>query len=488
MITTILSGMAIEAKNGSEILDCLVRVLHTDTSNNMVLVIPITPKKSGGKGVNKRLYFVGPKRLSLDMINQEISEHKLHLLMNGVKPRADVLATDDELDKKYLRKGQSISTPRKKRALRYQVIKPLVQDYENRTLILDPQLRHELVTKRAEELKSKTCSAQRTIKYVSEILNQYLAEGSTSGAVTPFSANQGGRGKEKTITRNRKLGKPNTPTKNGIKNTAGFIMSDEDKDICGFAWRNYYIKGSTIAKALRKMWREFYSNISVNNKGQAIHTYKHVKERPTRTQFEAWGKNRSPGHESWKKQLTKFNLNRLDRVLFGTSDADVVGVGQRGAVDSTSIDVELVSVASRLDRIGSAHRILIVDSLFDYIPGFYLGIEAPSADTVGLATAEQVNRMTRYLVEALPQIEIGVHLHSTPLNWKEKVTAALASGCKRFDGALKGIGGCPMAGDDLVGNMDSELMIAYFNELKLLDQLDMDALQYCSQLATRIFV
>ncbi len=118
-----------------------------------------------------------------------------------------------------------------------------------------------------------------------------------------------------------------------------------------------------------------------------------------------------------------------------------------------------------------------------------MGIKIISlADTVGLAITEQVSRMTNYLVTALPGIEIGVHLHSTPANWKAKVEAALAAGCKRFDGALKGIGGCPMAGDDLVGNMDTELMIPYFKELKLLNGLDMDALQYCSRLATRIFV
>jgi hypothetical protein len=397
MITNILPGMAIQAKDGSEILDCLVRVLHIDMSNNMALVIPLIPKKSGGNGINKRLYFVGPKVLLLDKIHQEISEHKLHLMTKSVKPRADVLATDDELDRKYLRKGQSISTPRKKRKDRYDIIKPLVHDYENRTLILDPQVRVELIKKRAKELTNKTCSIQRTIKYVSEILNQYLAEGSTYGAVTPFSASQGGRGKEKKTKKNRKLGKPNTPTKNGIKNTAGYIMSEEDKDICGFAWRNYYIRGGTIAKALRKMWREFYSDISINHKGQAIHTLKGLNNRPTRTQFETWGKNRSPGHESWKKQFTKFNLNRLNRVLFSTSDADVTGVGQRGAVDSTSIDLELVSVAFRLDRIGSAHRILIVDSLFGYIPGFYLGIEAPSADTVGLAFLHSLSDKTEWL-------------------------------------------------------------------------------------------
>ena len=109
------------------------------------------------------------------------------------------------------------------------------------------------------------------------------------------------------------------------------------------------------------------------------------------------------------------------------------------------------------------------------------------ADTVGLATKEKVYQVTKYLVDSLPQTEIGVHLHSTPANWKEKVEAALAAGCKSFDGALKGIGGCPMAGDELVGNMDTELMIPYFNELGLLSNLDSDALKKCSMLASEIF-
>ena len=110
------------------------------------------------------------------------------------------------------------------------------------------------------------------------------------------------------------------------------------------------------------------------------------------------------------------------------------------------------------------------------------------ADTVGLATKEQVYRITKYLVDSLPQTEIGVHLHSNPANWIEKVDAALQAGCKRFDGALKGIGGCPMADDELVGNMDTELMIPYFKEKNLLNNLDMEALKNCSMLASNIFV
>ena len=110
------------------------------------------------------------------------------------------------------------------------------------------------------------------------------------------------------------------------------------------------------------------------------------------------------------------------------------------------------------------------------------------ADTVGVATPAQVSSVTKHLVASLPGIEIGVHLHSSPLNWKAKVDAALQAGCLRFDGALKGIGGCPMADDVLVGNMDTELMIPYFKELNLLNDLDMDALARSSRLASDIFI
>ncbi|MEP6712768.1 MAG: hydroxymethylglutaryl-CoA lyase [Ferruginibacter sp.] len=110
------------------------------------------------------------------------------------------------------------------------------------------------------------------------------------------------------------------------------------------------------------------------------------------------------------------------------------------------------------------------------------------ADTVGLATASQVKSVTKYLVELLPEIEIGVHLHSTTANRKAKLEEAFLAGSKRFDGALKGIGGCPMAGDELVGNMDTGFMIEYFKEQHLLTGLDMDAFEAANFLASEIFV
>ena len=109
------------------------------------------------------------------------------------------------------------------------------------------------------------------------------------------------------------------------------------------------------------------------------------------------------------------------------------------------------------------------------------------ADTVGLATPAQVYDVTSYLVASLPGTEIGVHLHSTAMNWKEKLDAAVKAGCKRFDGALKGIGGCPMANDELVGNMNSELMIPYFEQQQLLPALNKEALAESIRMAGSIF-
>ena len=109
------------------------------------------------------------------------------------------------------------------------------------------------------------------------------------------------------------------------------------------------------------------------------------------------------------------------------------------------------------------------------------------ADTVGVATAAQVYDMANYLVESLPGVEIGVHLHSTVNNWKEKLDAAVKAGCKRFDGALKGIGGCPMANDELVGNMNTELMINHFESMGKIQGLDKNALAESLQLAGEIF-
>jgi hydroxymethylglutaryl-CoA lyase len=110
------------------------------------------------------------------------------------------------------------------------------------------------------------------------------------------------------------------------------------------------------------------------------------------------------------------------------------------------------------------------------------------ADTVGLATPAQISFALNTLIPKYPDTTIGVHLHSTPFNWKEKLEAAVNAGCTRIDGALKGIGGCPMAQDDLVGNMNMEWIIGYLEEQGLVKNINEAALEKCLDMSYRIFV
>jgi len=89
------------------------------------------------------------------------------------------------------------------------------------------------------------------------------------------------------------------------------------------------------------------------------------------------------------------------------------------------------------------------------------------SDTVGTSSPENIEYLFSNLIPAYPTIEFGAHLHTTPSAWHEKVDAAYKAGCRRFDGAVQGFGGCPMAKDELTGNMPTEKMLSYFTAKKV---------------------
>ena len=89
------------------------------------------------------------------------------------------------------------------------------------------------------------------------------------------------------------------------------------------------------------------------------------------------------------------------------------------------------------------------------------------SDTIGSSTPDVIKYLFSNLISNYPKIEFGAHLHTTPNSWHEKVDAAFNAGCKRFDGAIKGYGGCPMAKDELTGNMPTEKLISYFTAQKV---------------------
>ena len=88
------------------------------------------------------------------------------------------------------------------------------------------------------------------------------------------------------------------------------------------------------------------------------------------------------------------------------------------------------------------------------------------SDTIGSSTPEVISYLFSNLIPKYPHIEFGAHLHTTPDKWHEKIDAAYKAGCRRYDGAIQGFGGCPMAKDDLTGNMPTEKMLSYFTTVK----------------------
>ena len=97
-----------------------------------------------------------------------------------------------------------------------------------------------------------------------------------------------------------------------------------------------------------------------------------------------------------------------------------------------------------------------------------LGVKILSlSDTIGTSTPDDISYLFSNLIPNYPQIEFGAHLHTTPTKWHEKVDSAFKAGCRRFDGAIKGYGGCPMAKDELTGNMPTEKLLSYFTTEKV---------------------
>lgn len=109
------------------------------------------------------------------------------------------------------------------------------------------------------------------------------------------------------------------------------------------------------------------------------------------------------------------------------------------------------------------------------------------SDTIGVANPNSISYLFKNLIPPYPDVEFGAHLHTTKDSWRPKVHAAFENGCRRFDGAIFGFGGCPMAKDELTGNMPTEYMINYFSERNVSHELDEQALKSAINKAEMLF-
>lgn len=135
---------------------------------------------------------------------------------------------------------------------------------------------------------------------------------------------------------------------------------------------------------------------------------------------------------------------------------------------------------------GDPWNVEIVQRWVDHLAEMDIKIMALS-DTIGVSNPENISYLFSNLIPPYPDVEFGAHLHTQPHNWREKVEAAYLSGCRRFDAAMKGYGGCPMAKDDLTGNMPTENMLSYFSETGIETGLDNNAFLEAMALVPEVF-
>lgn len=135
---------------------------------------------------------------------------------------------------------------------------------------------------------------------------------------------------------------------------------------------------------------------------------------------------------------------------------------------------------------GDPYDMSIVSGFVDILSTLNVQIVS-LADTIGVSTPDQITQIFKEVSNKFPGIEFGAHLHSNPTTANEKIEAAFKAGCKRFDGALKGWGGCPMAKDDLVGNLATEKILDYLASQNSKPAMDEAALAKAMQMADAVF-
>ena len=117
-----------------------------------------------------------------------------------------------------------------------------------------------------------------------------------------------------------------------------------------------------------------------------------------------------------------------------------------------------------------------------------IGVETISiSDTIGKAKKSDINKIYSFLIPRYSKIEFGAHFHSKPNEWYEKVNEAYINGCRRFDGAIMGFGGCPMAKDDLTGNVPTEKLLSFFNSIKENTSINSLHFESCYNDALKLF-
>ena len=362
----------------------LYRILQICQNKDYFVAIAIVPKKSAG-----RTYFTKHKNFELDKAESALNEINGSIRLERYVQPTEYLLSDVEIQRRFPpKKSNEISRQLIMRDEKWKLIQPVIIEYTEK--LYDLTLFPEIIRLYCQQHLNK--NYEQKIKWY---LYQYFAGGMQINALLPLFPSCGGKGKTRN-SNGKKLGRPNAAVKSGFFSHQGFVLGAVDFEIIKHCWDQFVTKDVSVNAAYLRMCSEFYSVRIQNSTWETSTELLPVYQRPTESQFNYQGQKLT-GKSAKQKQLKLNEYTHRLRALHGSANDGIVSVGQLAAIDTTSTDVQLVSMLSRLDRIGFAQRILLVDSLYGYIPGFYMGLSSPSAGTVKLAVLHALSDKTSWL-------------------------------------------------------------------------------------------
>lgn len=376
------------------------RVVSVQRADDAVWLIPL-PREKNAKGSRPR-YLTGPKRHCLETLSEALDQG--HLVMEEVPLPGVWQMTDAD----YL---NSASSPRErelraKRLQRRDICWEAVQAIVGTGSAQDMA---PIARDLAEKVKAVAKRHKRSQPTIYHWLHRYWAGGECRNSLLPNTSLCGGPGKRR-LQRTRRLGRKSRMFKAGLVESEGYVLTEKDKERLAMGYA--LVKpGTTVADAYLLTVGACWSEPHQDEQGRVHHQLLPANARPTKVQFEYWGRTL---HGSPLRR----RLAGLDRwatstlAVAGSAQDQVQAIGQVAMIDSTSSDVYLTLVMSRLRVLPPMHRTIVVDVASTLVIGFYMGWEAPSSATslqaILCAASDKANIAARFGINLKPDEWPGV--------------------------------------------------------------------------------
>lgn len=376
------------------------RLLWSNEDTDSAVLIPIPQ----GREHAPVRYYPSPIRFDLSRLTSLLRES--HLVECKVVPPPIVNLTDQQIRDKYpirltrtKRKIRTDSAPLQIREQDYWLIFPILEEIAaNPAAVFGTSRMAEWTKYRAVE----TCKGQGRIRYA---LNKYLALACGKNALLPFTDKCGGP-KQQRSQKNGKLGRKPFGGELSAFLDAGIALTVEDKEHLTWGWKTFLREGQSVSEAYLLTMGIFYSHGETLHQGRLIPVLKPLSQRPTLTQFRYWGPRGSDAKAAWETLLRPNEWEKRFRALNGSARDGIMAIGQVASGDSTSNDVNMVSVASRLKVIGTGTVLRLHDARSDCIVGVAFDLGAASERLALLAiynaAMDKVEFCKRFEVDITP--------------------------------------------------------------------------------------